>query len=63
MLRAGSAVATRRKAPPPSGYLVQAAIELAVAGVLTDPQAYVTQIRAHLNQDHDEDEASTSSPA
>ena len=63
MLRAGSAVATRKKASSPSDYLVQAAIELAVAGVLTDPQVYVSQIRAHLNQDHDEDEASTSSPA
>jgi hypothetical protein len=54
MLRAGSAVAARRKAPPPRDYLAQAAIGLAAAGVLADPQAFVTQIRARLNLEHDE---------
>ena len=54
MLRAGSAVAARRKAPPPRDYLAQAAIGLAAAGVLADPQAFVSQIRARLNQEHDE---------
>lgn len=57
MLRAGSAVAAQRKAPPPADYLAQAAIGLAGAGVLADPQALVTQIRARLNQ---EDEAASS---
>jgi hypothetical protein len=59
MLRAGSAVAARRKAPPPDDYLAQAACGLAAAGVLADPQAFVTQIRARLNQEHDEPASST----
>jgi tetratricopeptide (TPR) repeat protein len=59
MLRGGSAVAAQRKAPPPADYLAQAAIGLAVAGVLADPQAFVTQIRARLNQEHDEVAGST----
>ena len=54
MLRAGSAVAARRKAPSPGDYLAQAAIGFAAAGVLADPQAFVTQVRARLNQEHDE---------
>jgi Domain of unknown function (DUF4365) len=54
MLSAGSAVAAQRKAPPPGDYLAQAAFGLAAAGVLADPQAFVTQIRARLNQEHGE---------
>lgn len=50
MLRIGSAVAARRKSHSPVGYLAQAGTELAVAGVLADPQSFVAQIRARVNQ-------------
>jgi hypothetical protein len=58
MLRAGCAVASRRNAPPPSDYLAQAAFVLAGAGVLVDPQAFVTEIRARLDQGHNDTENS-----
>ena len=58
MLRTGSAVAARRKLSP-DDYLAQAAFGLAAAGVLADPQAFVTQIRARLDQEHDEPTGST----
>jgi tetratricopeptide (TPR) repeat protein len=58
MLRTGTTVAARRRAHPPSDYLAQAAIGLAAAGVLADPEAFVTEIRARLNQKH-EDAASS----
>ena len=58
MLRAGSAVAAQRNAPPPADYLAQAAIGLAAAGVLPDPEAFVAEMRARLNQKH-EDTASS----
>jgi hypothetical protein len=51
MLRAGITVTARRNAPPPTDYLAQAAISLAAAGVLADPLAFVTEVRAHLDQD------------
>ena len=54
MLRAGTTVAARRKAPPPTDYLAQAAIGLAAVGVLADPQAFVTEIRARLDQEQDD---------
>jgi hypothetical protein len=54
MLRAGSAVAARKNAPVPSDYLAQAAFVLAGAGVLADPQGFVTEIRARLEQDRDD---------
>jgi hypothetical protein len=53
MLRAGSAVAARRNAPPPSDYLAQAAFVLAGAGLLADPQAFVTEIRTRLEREGD----------
>jgi tetratricopeptide (TPR) repeat protein len=59
MLRAGSAVATRLHAPPPANYLAQAAIVLTIADALVDPQAFVTEIRARLNEDHDEGSGDT----
>jgi hypothetical protein len=58
MLRAGTTVAARRNAPRPSYYLAQAAVGLADAGILADPQVFVTEIRARLDQEHD-DAAST----
>jgi hypothetical protein len=61
MLRAGTAVAGRRNAPPPTDYLAQAAFSLAAVGVLADPQAFVTEIRASLDQEHDA--AASSAPA
>jgi hypothetical protein len=54
MLRTGTAVASRRNAPAPSENLAQAAFVLAGAGVLVDPQAFVTEIRARLDQEHDD---------
>jgi tetratricopeptide (TPR) repeat protein len=51
MLRVGAAVAARRNAPPPADYLAQAAISLATAGVLTDPLAFVIEVRVCLDQD------------
>lgn len=54
MLRAGITVAARRNAPPPTDYLAQAAISLAAAGVLADPLAFVTEVRARLDQDQDD---------
>lgn len=60
MLRVGSAVPARKIAPPPRDYLAQAAIGLAAAGVLADPQAFVTQIRARLNQERRNCEESAS---
>ena len=61
MLRAGTAVAGRRNAPPPTDYLAQAAFSLAAVGALADPQAFVTEIRARLDQEHDA--AASSAPA
>ena len=61
MLRAGTAVAARRNAPSPTDYLAQAAFSLAAAGVLADPQAFVTEIRARLDQE--DDAAASSAPA
>jgi hypothetical protein len=54
MLRTGTAVAARRNAPPPSDYLAQAAFVLAGADVLIDPQTFVTEIRARLDQEHND---------
>jgi hypothetical protein len=54
MLRAGTTAAARVKAPRPSDYLAQAAIGLAGAGVLVDPQAFVAEIRGRLDQEHDD---------
>jgi hypothetical protein len=61
MLGVGSALAAQRNAPPPADYLAQAAIGLAAAGVLADPEAFVAEIRARLNQDHED--AGTSAQA
>jgi hypothetical protein len=54
MLRAGITVAARRKAPPPADYLAQAAIWLATVGILADPLAFVTEVRARLDQEQDD---------
>jgi hypothetical protein len=54
MLRADTAVAARRNAPAPSDYLAQAAFVLAGADVLVAPQAFVTEIRARLDQENDD---------
>ena len=61
MLRAGTTVAARRNAPPPTDYLVQAAFALAAASVLSDPEAFVTEIRSRLDQQ--QDDATSSPPA
>jgi hypothetical protein len=60
MLRAGTTVGARRKAPPPTNYLAQAAFALTAAGVLSDPEAFVTEIRSRLDQRHDD--AASSAP-
>jgi hypothetical protein len=60
MLRIGSDVAAQRKAHSPADYLAQAGTELAVAGILTDPQSFIAQVRARL---HDEADDSTNAGA
>lgn len=51
MLRIGSNVAAQRKAHPPADYLTQAGTELASAGVLTDPESFIAEVRSRIHEE------------
>ena len=51
MLQNGSAMASRLQIPSPADYLAQAAIGLAAIGVLTDLQAFVSQVRERYEEE------------